>query len=239
MADTRSVTPQDFWPLFETWAKTRITPGVLALPHGWAEWAISDFLGHSQMSSDGPAFDITRSLHLLRGRDQAVLRLNRDHPDAQSYALVLRAQPSGQSGRDFTAAVEQEFNQLAHGGLNPAAGNAIPVVLALCRTADSPADLKRAGFQRHFSLPVGGETLTSLSRRVRFSTPEGLTRWPETIAPPAEAFLVPTGPQSPPSAAASVADEPSTGAPAPPASPFSQLFRQTDGNSPSSGGSTA
>lgn len=190
MADTRPITPQDFWPLFETWAKTRITPGVLALPHGWTEWAISDFLGHSQMSSDGPA-DITRSLHLLRGR---IRRSPRPRSLRRASLCVgLRAQPSAQSGRDFTAAVEHEFGQLAHGGLTPAAGQAIPVVLALCRTADSPADLKRAGFQRHFTLPVGRETLASLSRRVRFSTPEGLTRWPETIAPPAEAFVEPAG----------------------------------------------
>lgn len=223
MADTRPVTPQDFWPLFETWAKTRITPGILALPHGWAEWAVSDFLAHSQAPTNGPAPDISRNLHLFPGRDRAALLLNRSHPDTQAYALVLHAQPLSQAGRDFTLGVEQEFHQLSHGRLDPAAGAAIPVVLALCHTADCPPDLRRAGFQRHFAVPIGPETVTALSRRGRLATGEGLTRWPEAIAAPAEAFLAPPPPQTPPPSVPS--PDPQTPPPVAPASPFSQLFR--------------
>ncbi|OYQ16795.1 hypothetical protein [Elstera cyanobacteriorum] len=65
--------------------------------------------------------------------------------------------------------------------------------------------------------------MTALSRRGRLAAGEGLTRWPEAIAAPAEAFLAPPPLQAPPPSVPP--PEPQAPPPVAPASPFSQLFR--------------
>jgi hypothetical protein len=194
MPSTKPVTPQEFWPLFEAWARVRIPPGVLWLPQGWSDWAISDFQAYllTQAAVGGgepvEGFDVSRSAHLLIGGDRLAFLLNRDSPQAQKFLMCLVAQSAHQSSADFVQQIQRDQLSLSEGKLDGAVAAAQPVILALVLDNAARAKLQSQQMQLHFTTDVQTSSgaasnlrVSVLSQRIaRNPLGASLPSWPET-----------------------------------------------------------
>ncbi|KJV09191.1 hypothetical protein VZ95_13045 [Elstera litoralis] len=251
MPTTKPVTPQEFWPLFEAWAKARITPGVLALPHGWSDWALSDFQAYAltqaglDQSPDAGGLDITRSAHLLLGGDRLAYLFNRENPQATRFILCLSGQSLHQSAADYSAGIQRDMHRLSEGRVDPTLAGAVPILVGVCWEAEARSALRGAGFETHFSVPLepsGGTVITALSLRVAPATGGTSPRWPERVVrppTPALASLIATAAPTPPvtfDLAALAQTSAPVAPPIPPVagpSPFTGLFRPSVPPAPS------
>lgn len=193
MPSPTPVTPQEFWPLFEAWARARLTPGVLWLPQGWAGWAISDFQAYTLTQAGASAsapqggLDIVRSAHLLRGGDRVGFLFNRENPQSPQTVMVLAAQSAHQSSDDFLQQVARDQSQHGDDQFDRSIPQAQPVIVALGLDDRVRAKLQSQQFQFHFATPLAGADggivpaqVSVLSYRVATAT-EGaaLPTWPD------------------------------------------------------------